>query len=163
MSDKALTKKEKDFCRNYCATNSSYEAAVLSGYSFPRRTGLKLISRQDIAEEIKRQKKLKITKNEVITGLKRIAFGSAADCVRLLCGDETAVNNPQLLDLFLISEIKMPAKGGMEIKFFDRIRALEKLLEVSAAEDSEKGSSFLDAILKGSEMLNRNGDDKDEL
>ena len=50
-----------------------------------------------------------------------------------------------------------------KIKFFDRIKAMEKLLEVSDAADSDKDNSFLDAILKGSEMLNQKGDNDNEL
>ena len=39
------------------------------------------------------------------------------------------------MDLFLVSEIKRPKDGSMEIKFFDRLKALEKLTDDSEKED----------------------------
>lgn len=163
MKDKTLTKKEIEFCRIFCATNNSREAAAAAGYRFPALSGLKLLDSERIQNEIKRRKTKKIKTDEVVTGLKRIAFGSVADAVRLLLDDEDAKSKIDNLDLFLISEIKTNSKGGLEIKFFDRIKAMEKLLEVSDAADSDKDNSFLDAILKGSEMLNQKGDNDNEL
>ena len=43
---------------------------------------------------------------------------------------------PQL-DLFNVSEIKRVKGGGMEIKFFDRIKALEKLSALDSEQTAE--------------------------
>lgn len=163
MKDKTLTKKEIEFCRNYCVTNNLRESAAAAGYRFPATAGLKLLDSEKIQNELKKRKFKKVQKNEVVTGLKRIAFGSVADAVKLMFNAEKTESEIDNLDLFSISEIKINSKGGLEIKFFDRIKAMEKLLEISDASDTEKDNSFLDAILKGSEMLNGKGDSNYEL
>ncbi|MFR7483143.1 MAG: terminase small subunit, partial [Eubacterium sp.] len=68
-------------------------------------------------------RKKKTTKDEVREGLKRLAFGEIKDAVLLLFAQEGDILS-QLpgLDLYNISEIKRPKGGGMEIKFFDRIK-----------------------------------------
>ena len=71
------------------------------------------------------------TKAELIAGYRRLAFGSVADAVRLLLtSDGDAPLDPETLDLFLVSEIKRPKAGGLEIKFFDRQKALDRLSEL---------------------------------
>lgn len=52
------------------------------------------------------------------------------------------------LDLFNISEIKRPKGGGMEIKFFDRIKALEKLRDIKSDSPSQP-LSFYKALEEG--------------
>ena len=53
-------------------------------------------------------------------------------------------------DLFNVSEIRRPKDGAMEIKFFDRIRALEKL--EAAVDDSEtRLADFYSALMKSGE------------
>ena len=59
------------------------------------------------------------------------------------------------MDLFMISEIKRPKDGAMEIKFFDRLKALEKL-ETRSLETGSADSLF-DAI--GRSAAGRDGDD----
>ena len=61
------------------------------------------------------------------------------------------------LDLFNVSEIKRPRGGGMEIKFFDRLKALEKLTDDSEKED--RATPFYDAIVKGAEALRSESDE----
>ncbi len=74
------------------------------------------------------RRKKKTAQEEVRDGLRRLAFGEIHDAVLLLFADEKEIlGKLDELDLFNISEIKRPKGGGMEIKFFDRIRALEKL------------------------------------
>ena len=59
------------------------------------------------------------------------------------------------MDLFLISEIKRPKDGAMEIKLFDRVKALEKLENLSAANGA--ADSLFDAI--GRSAAGCDGDD----
>ena len=42
-----------------------------------------------------------------------------------------------------ISEIKKPKDGAMEIKFFDRIKALEKLEQIDSNHTNEKMPFYL--------------------
>lgn len=60
-------------------------------------------------------------------GYERLAFGGIADAVRLLFTEEPDLAALGKMDLYNIAEIKRPKGGGMEIKFFDRIKALQCL------------------------------------
>ena len=66
---------------------------------------------------------------------------------------QAALHLPHLImDLFLVSEIKRPKDGSMEIKFFDRLKALEKL---GAGGEHETGAKQLfDAISNSSRAVN---------
>ena len=57
------------------------------------------------------------------------------------------------MDLFNISEIKKPKDGAMEIKFFDRIKALEKLEQIDSNHTNEKMPFYL-ALEKSVENIN---------
>lgn len=74
----------------------------------------------------------KETEGKVLEGYRRIAFGDVSDPVRLLFCEEITPRALKSMDLFSISEIKRPKGGGMEIKFFDRIRALQCMQELGA-------------------------------
>lgn len=93
----------------------------------------------------------KTIEEQVQAGLTELAFGEITDAVSLLFEDgDTILQKLPKLKLFNISEIKRPKGGGMEIKFFDRIKALEKLRELT----TDKGSqdlSFYEALEKSAE------------
>lgn len=57
------------------------------------------------------------------------------------------------MDLFNISEIKRPKGGGLEIKFFDRLKPLEKLQEIST-DSSQTALPFYEALNNGAKALN---------
>lgn len=84
-------------------------------------------------------------------GYRRIAFGDVRDPVRLLFCEDVTPRALKSMDLFNISEIRRPKGGGMEIKFFDRIRALQCLQELGAQEESPCG--FYRALEQGAEAL----------
>ena len=58
------------------------------------------------------------------------------------------------LDLFSVSEIKMPKSGGIELKFYDRIKALEALGSLNRGTEDDS-APFIEAIVKGSAALER--------
>lgn len=94
-------------------------------------------------------KKKKTIQEEVREGLKRLAFGEIQDAVLLLFADENEIlERLETFNLYNISEIKRPRGGGMEIKFFDRIKALEKLRETEAVQSGEP-LSFYQALEEG--------------
>ncbi|MGN1111600.1 MAG: terminase small subunit [Acutalibacteraceae bacterium] len=129
---KKLTKRERLFCRLYCATGNAREAAHRSGFTQnPEEKGLELLSDERVISEIKKgmERERELAKIKALKGLERIAFGSISDAVRLVCSDSPPLLSLEGLDLFLISEIKKPKDGAMEIKFFDRLKALERLMQ----------------------------------
>lgn len=98
-------------------------------------------------------RKKKTQKDEYLQWLKKIAYGDIQDAIKLLfADDETILQELPRLDLYNISEIKRPKGGGMEIKFFDRIKALEKLSDFNKQENSD-ASGFYMALEKGAENV----------
>lgn len=94
-------------------------------------------------------RKRKITQKEVSEGLRRLAFGEITDAVSLLFeSEDSIVQKLPSLDLFNVSEIKRVKGGGMEIKFFDRLKALEKLGQAVSSGDSSTAVSFYEALEK---------------
>ena len=82
----------------------------------------------------------KLTQKDVTEGFRRLAFGDIQDAVALLFeSEENILSSLPRLDLFNISEIKRQKGGGMEIKFFDRLKALDKLSELACADENASG------------------------
>ena len=60
-------------------------------------------------------------------GLNRIAFGAVNDAVKLVFDAENMTARDIMgMDLFNVSEIKISGKNVLEIKFFDRQKALSR-------------------------------------
>ena len=130
------------------------EAAEKAGYIFSEKNGLRLMKRDDIREEIGRlQKQRKNESRTLYQGYYRLAFGCVSDAVRLLFTEELTQKDIGQMNLFNISEIKRKKGGDIEIKFFDRLKALDRLSEMAlqSAEDGE--GSIFSAIEKGAKAL----------
>ncbi len=84
----------------------------------------------------------------VAEGLRKLAFGDINDAVRLAFSEE--LPSPQELEgmnLLNISEIKRVKGGGVEIKIFDRLKALERLYDYAhAGENGAVAASLLAAL-----------------
>ncbi len=97
----------------------------------------------------------------VESGYKRIAFGDISDAVRLaFCDEEVENRDFSGLDLFSVAELKRPRGGGIEIKFYDRVKALQCLAELETGEKSD--TSFFETLEKSAKLLNHEGDLPDE-
>lgn len=98
-------------------------------------------------------RKKKTIEDEVREGLRHLAFGDISDAILLLFANENEIlENLPNFNLYNISEIKRPKGGGMEIKFFDRIKALEKLRETEAPSQAEP-LSFYRALEEGAKSV----------
>lgn len=163
MKRKGLTKREREFCRQYSESGNSLLAAEAAGFKKEcRRIGNELLSREDIASEISRLCALKkqTAASLACTGYARLAFGSIADAVSLLYMESPSSKELEQMDLFSVAEIKRPKDGSMEIKFFDRFKALEKLCEDNT---KEKGASpVIEALCAGAAALQNSGVTADE-
>lgn len=93
--------------------------------------------------------------------MRRLAFGNIQDAVALLFeSEENILNTLPELDLFNVSEIKRPKNGGMEIKFFDRLKAFEKLREmVTPAGNGNSPASFYEALERSAVNTNESCED----
>ena len=151
---KELTSKEKLFCTYYSLGRCAREAAVKSGYIFPEKSAAKLLKRRDIAEEIAHlDKQREATQKDIAIGYQRLAFGCISDAVYLLFSDEVSREEIEKMDLFNVSEIKRKKGGDIEIKFFDRLKALEKLADLGSVQKDNEESSLFSAIEKGAKAL----------
>ena len=149
MSKKKLAKKELDFCRHYVRLRNPKEAALRSGFTLlPEYRGVTLLSRKEIREKITElEKECPATSNLVSAGLERLAFGSVSDAIRLILSvNDNCSPDIDSLDLFNVSEIKITNGKGMEIKFFDRLKALERLSDLSCDDRDNGALSFYEAI-----------------
>ena len=121
-------------------------SARLSGYRLNSRAkGIKLLARDDIQNEISRlvKSKEKLARTLASVGYQRLAFGNTSDAVSLIFSEDPGEADIGSMDLFMISEIKKPKDGSIEIKFFDRLKALEKLEQISS---DSPFANFFDAI-----------------
>ena len=143
-----LTQREKMFCIYYVSCGNSKEAAFRAGYRQPEKNGAMLLMREDIAAniDILSASGIRNSRQMARSGYERLAFGDVTDAVRLMFeGDPSAVD-PAKYDLFNVAEIKRPKDGAMEIKFFDRIKALEKL-EAEKKKKKSRVSDFYSALV----------------
>lgn len=92
----------------------------------------------------------------VKNGYETLAFGGIEDAVRLLFTEDPKPEDLEGLDLYNVAEIRRPRDGGMEIKFFDRIKALECLERM----ETESGRPDLfEALEAGARALNKGESD----
>lgn len=95
----------------------------------------------------------KTVEEKVKQGLLDLALGDISDAVMLLyLKDEEILERLPKLKLINVSEIKRPRDGAMEIKFFDRLKAMERFLDVQNEGNSDS-MSFYDALARGAENL----------
>lgn len=125
--------------------------------------GYQLLLRDNIQKEIDMclEKHKKDLHRKALTGYERLAFGSIADGVRLLYLQNPTKEMLDNMDLFSVSEIKRPKDGAMEVKFFDRQKALDKLFEAGDSE-SKNILPFYQALEKGASALNNSTEECDD-
>ena len=154
---KKLSAKEALFCQYYKILHSPREAAARAGYSFPERSALRLLKKEGVKRELEKQNSY--LKPNAEEGLRRIAFGSIADAV-YLATKETPVTKDELegLDLFMVSELKF-SKGGMDVKFFDRIKALDLLRSGETETVGGSAEPFYRALCEGAKNLSCLGEE----
>lgn len=142
----------KRFCRFYLLLGNGQEAAVMAGVAPEEAAGYaaEMLRSPLCRNELRRlaaQGPVPI-QSLVLTGLTRLAFGKANDAVKLVFADE--LPPPQVLDtldLFHVSELKRVKGGGVEVRLFDRQKALERLLECADSADSAAAANALLAAL----------------
>lgn len=152
---KQLSPREKAFCGYFANTGDAEASARKAGYIADcKRRGDALLCKDAAVEEIERQlsKRRRVMARLAAIGYQRLAFGSIADALRLLYMGEPDAAQLEEMDLFLISEIKRNKDGMLEIKFFDRMKALDKL-ENAAQEEYGGVAGLMEAIGKGAQAV----------
>lgn len=142
------------FAAEYARCGDLYEAAVMAGA--PRAAaalvGLKLICERPVRRRVE-QYRLSGAETPAIQGLRRIAFGRNNDAVALAFAETVTPAMIAEADLYGVQEIKC-GKGVVEIKFFDRCKALEALREAEGEIiQTDTAESFLNAVFGGGEEV----------
>ncbi len=161
MMNKKLSKKRREqlFCRYYAVFLDAGEAARRAGYQEPETEGPLLLTQSRIQSQLNEleNENRSLLMNQAIEGYRKLAFSSAKDAVRLL-DTQRERSETDDLDLFSISEIKT-SSSGVQIKFFDRQKALDKLCELAqgikdtkAAEETLE-DNLCEAISKGAKAI----------
>ena len=153
----------KDFVLSFVRGASPAEAAITAGVE-PERArshGLRLLSKPAVRRQIAKEREAALeTGSGVRAGLERLAFGRDNDAAALVFAEEVSPEMLAKADLYNVSEIKRVKGGGVEVKFFDRQKALERLAELDQAEFGDKKVKDLVELVYGSELPD--GGDADE-
>ena len=155
IQEKNQKQLRNDFCCWYALLGSVEEAAAKAG--FPEGSalsdGLGCLKNPGCRKKIAELRELLSDGGGVITGLKRLAFGNCRDAAVLAFAEE--MPPPEVigsLDLFNVSEIKRVKGGGVEIKLFDRLKALEKLFELeNTFSDRDRAAGLIEALTAAGE------------
>lgn len=92
------------------------------------------------------------TGRQVMAGLERLAFGDSRDAVYLTLREDAPTEEEIMkLDLFNVSEIKRVKGGGVEVKLFDRQKALEKMMELAGSAERKSAAQSLMNALSGAD------------
>ena len=160
LKRKGLKNRERLFCFYFVDSLNAERSAQKAGYKNPDVSGQRLLLREEIIAYIKEVLSLRKELYSALSycGYQKLAFSSVSDAVSLLfmeSPDKEALEN---MDLFMVQEIKKPRDGALEIKFFDRVKALEKLSEQNVDDNGNMG--LMDALNLGAQRL---VEDNDEL
>ena len=145
-----LKPRERLFC-GFAGLGDAERAARKAGYTGDcKLKGDRLLCEEAILEEIDRQIAIrrKTLSRMATIGYQRLAFGSIADALRLLFAESPTEQELRDMDMFTVSDIRRNKDGMLEIKFFDRLRALEKL-GADAKEDNAGVAGLMEAIGRG--------------
>lgn len=147
--------RERQFCRLLTVCADPLLAAEKAGFRDPLKALADLTGREDIAAEIRRLSEniRSIYQSTAVCGLYRLACGGVGDALTLVYSDALTPEKLRELDLNSVQEIKRTDKG-IEIKFCDRVKALDKLGEMLTAEGGKNTSGgLLDAIVRSAEAI----------
>ena len=145
---KKPNRKEMLFCLYYIQDRNGRAAAARAGYADPVQAAVRLLKRQDVRQAIaENAPPPRSDPAEILAGYRKLAFGSGADALKLLFGS-VPPESFDTLDLFNVAEIKRPKDGALEIKFFDRLKALEHLQQFSDTDNRNPGLPLYRALMR---------------
>lgn len=143
------------FCCYYVMLGNVEEAAEKAGFGKGNALaeGVKCLKSAECRRTIAGLRDILSDSGNVAAGLKRLAFGNCKDAVYLVFADELPPPDViERLDLFNVSEIKRVKGGGVEVRLFDRLKALEKLAELeNSCSDRNKAAGLIAALTASAE------------
>lgn len=126
-------------------------AALLSGsdVDIACEEGMVMLSDRQVKRQLDKLMREKRRLYSVIRdGLEKLAFSRCNDAVELAFADRESITHSLIrkMDLSCVASIKRDKDGGVDIKLFDRERALEALMQLEDAEANNNAESFLKAL-----------------
>ena len=140
MMKECTSAQRKAFCAAYLQTMDPAGAAQQAGAD----DGFELLQDQRVKnrlETLRAAAAAQILREDVIRRLCQLAFGRSNDAVMLALSGEKEMD-PRQLDLSAVAEFKRTDKGGLEVKFVDRIRALQALAELLGGDEADPSDFF---------------------
>ena len=150
MKEYLSAARRKRFCECYLRTLDPVRAAEEAG----ERDGWALLAEESVREELDAMRSLRartVRREDAVRRLAELAFGRANDAVAMALSPERERLDVQGLDLSAVSEFKVTEKGAVEIRFLDRIKALEALCLLLERQADEEGAEDLIRALRGEE------------
>ena len=90
-----------------------------------------------------KREKIVLSREALLEQMGRLAFARVNDAVKLAFLPEEERDVIGRLDLSALTEFRRSGAGTVEMKFTDRMRALERLLELSGPSGEERLEQFL--------------------
>ena len=133
---------EKAFCRAYLrrfdVRGAAREAGVDDGWA--------LLRKKSVQKELERLRASGgVCREDVLRKLSEIVFGRANDAVKLALGAEISDRELDELELGALTEFKRGSNGAAEVKFVDRVKALELLCSLLGSDEGD-AAEFLRAL-----------------
>ncbi len=132
-----ITKQKlEELCIRYLDTLDPVKAYELCGLEGdPTVEGMRLLSCRSARRMLKRLTDPESLYTQSIAGLMKLAFGSRGEVLESVTPD-----------LFCVSEFKRTKDGG-EVKYLNRLEAIEKLCELCQRSDAKQSAeSFFSAL-----------------
>ena len=145
LGKKLDSERQRKFCEAYLRTLSPDAAGRAAG----RDDGWRLLREKGVTarlEEMRGAGAAQILREDAIRRLAELAFGRANDAVALAMSAPLSREAVAALDLSAVAEFKVTDKGGVEVKFLDRVRALEALCAALDGRISTGADDFFRAL-----------------
>lgn len=149
MAGAKLTDKQRRFCDEYLIDLNATQAAIRSGYSEKTayRIGAELLQKTSVAEQIEKRKaarvkRTEITQDFVLMELLKIAKADGTDFATV--GKRNRVTITPTDDLpadkrAAVAGVKKGKHGEIEVKTYDKLKALELLGRHLGIFDKQEG------------------------
>lgn len=158
-----LNERQKRFCDEYLIDNNATQAAIRAGYSEKTAysMGQRLLKNVEVSAYIDMRQKARIDRTEitqdmVVTELAKIAFANGMDFATV--GKRNRITLTPTDDLppekrAAVAGVKKGAKGAVEIKTYDKVKALELLGKHLGMFDKAPEDSGVEDLAPLAEML----------
>lgn len=88
-------------------------------------------------------------RKEIVNELRRLIKSKSNDAVKLAWLDPEQIQDIDHLDLRGVVEVKRSEKGAFEVRFVDKLKALELLERLSGKDEGEDLNAFLEGLRDG--------------